>query len=459
MRITIGQRLTLWYGGTLAGSLAAMCLLVYGSFLHNLMSEIDRALDEELAEIEIEVRHAVSAEQRHSQLQKYFGTHPFYDIQIVRPDRSVVFQSARVGKPLTIPALATSGDGRVAESEVRPDGRRIRVASRVVVGFDGPLIIQAADSLEPLYADLGRLLAILLTIAPLVMFAALWGGYVLSRRALAPVDRLTETALRISASQLNERVLVATDDELGRLARAFNGMIDRLQQAFTSMQRFTSDAAHELRTPLAVLRSETEVALRGERSTDEYRDVLSSQLEEIDRMSRLADQLLFLSREDAGPTQDVVVAVRVDQLVEDVTDQMRSAAAAHNLTLEVAGPFPDCTVRGDPDRLRRLFVNLIDNSIKYTQSGGGIRVSGARENGTVDISVEDTGVGISAEHLPKLFDRFYRVDPARSGAEGSGLGLSICRAIVASQHGQIAVHSTRGSGTAVRVTFPVQSES
>lgn len=459
MSITIGQRLTLWYGGTLAVSLAAMCVLVYGSFSHNLLSEIDRALDEELAEIEIEVRHAVSAEQRAAQLQKYFGSHPFYDIQIVRPDGSVVFQSARIGPaPLTIPALATPDDGRVAASEVRPDGRRIRVASRVVEGFDGPLIIQAADSLEPMHADLARLLAILLTVAPLVMLAALWGGYVLSRRALAPVDRLTRTALRISATQLSERVMVGSDDELGRLARAFSGMIDRLQKSFTSMQQFTSDAAHELRTPLAVLRSETEVALRGERSADEYRDVLHSQLEEIDRISRLADQLLFLSREDAGQPPPIAVAVRLAPLVADVTDQLRPAASARSLSLRLAGSFPDCTVLGDPDRLRRLLVNLIDNSIKYTSSGGEIRVSGMRENGDVDISIEDTGVGIAEEHLPRLFDRFYRVDAARTGADGSGLGLSICRSIVESQQGQISLQSRPGAGTIVSVTLPVQSD-
>jgi heavy metal sensor kinase len=436
-----------------------MCLLVYGSFSRNLISEIDRALDEELAEIEIEVKHAATPDERDAQLQKYFGTHPFYDIQVVRPDGRFVFQSARIeDTPLAVPHLRSPASGRIAAAEVRPGGKRVRVASRLVEGFDGPLIIQAADSLEPMYADLSRLLAVLLTIAPLVMLAALWGGYLLSRRALAPVDELTGKALRITASNLDERVRVATDDELGRLAQAFNGMIDRLQQSFLGMQRFTADAAHELRTPLAALRNEAEVALRSERSAAEYRDVLASQLVEISRMTRLADQLLFLSREDAGQRPESLRPVRIDQLIADVTDQLRPAAAAHELVLNIAGQLPACEMRADPDRLRRLFVNLLDNSIKYTPAGGSITVQGERNNGCVEISVADTGIGIPEEHLPKVFDRFYRADPARSGTDGSGLGLAICRAIVEGQHGTLSLQSTPGYGTTFRVSLPVHTE-
>lgn len=456
MRMTIGQRLTIWYGGMLAVSLAAMSILVYSSFSHNLVSELDRALDEELAEIEIELRHSLTADQRLAQLQKYFGAHPFYDIQIVRPDGSFVFQSQRIGDaPLFVPDLGSLQTGLVTSNSTRPDATRVRIASRIVQGFDGPIIIQAADSLEPIYADLTRLLTALLTITPLVMLVALWGGYVLSRRALAPVDQLTAAALRISVSHLDERVQITADDELGRLASAFNDMIDRLQQSVLNIRQFTADAAHELRTPLAVLRNEAEVTLRGERTHSEYRDALRSQLEEVERMARLADQLLFLSREDAAQQLRTSGPVRIDQLIEELAGQLRPAAADRNLTLDTA--LHPCEVHGDPDRLRRLILNLLDNSIKYTPPGGAIRVSAARHNGSIDIHVEDTGVGIAHEHLPKLFDRFYRVDAARTGVEGSGLGLSICRAIVDSQQGQIRLHSTPGSGTTVRVSLPASA--
>ena len=327
MRTTIGQRLTFWYGGMLAVSLAAMSVLVYGSFSRSLMSEIDRALDEELYEIEIEIRHTFSGDERQAQLQKYFGEHPVYDIQVVRPDGAVVFQSARITAPLAIPDAAAFDEELVTQSTRRDGGPRIRIASRIVHGFDGPLIIQAADSLEPIHADLARLLTVLLTIAPVIMLIALSGGYLLSRRALAPVDQLTAAAVRISVSNLDETVPIAADDELGRLARAFNDMLGRLRQSIRNIRQFTADAAHELRTPLAVLRNEAEVTLRGDRTADEYRETLHSQLEEIDRLSRLADQLLFLSREDAGQQLQHRVPVRIDQLIEDVAGQLRPAAA------------------------------------------------------------------------------------------------------------------------------------
>lgn len=458
MRITIGHRLTLWYGGMLAASLAAMCVLVYASFSRSLTSEIDRALDEELFEIEIELRHASSADERQAQLQKYFGDHPFYDIQVVRPDATVVFQSARiVGAPLAVPEIEAFDDGLVTESATRDDGARIRIAGRIAQGFDGPLIIQAADSLEPIHADLARLLTVLLTSAPILMLIALSGGYLLSRRALAPVAQLTDAAVRISVSNLDEAVPIAADDELGRLARAFNDMIGRLRQSIRNIRQFTADAAHELRTPLAVLRNEAEVTLRGERTPDDYREALHSQLEEIDRLSRLADQLLFLSREDSGQQLQLRVPVRIDELIEDVAVQLRPAATERDQTLNMA--LHHCEIQGDPDRLRRLVVNLLDNSIKYTPPGGAIRVSATRDNGSIQIRVEDTGVGIAAEHLPKLFDRFYRVDQARTGVQGSGLGLSICRSIVESQHGQIRLHSTPGGGTTVSVSLPECVES
>lgn len=456
MHLTTGQRLTLWYGAILIVSLAGLCVLVYTSFSRSLLSKTDRALDEELAEIEIEVINSHDSDVLNQQLEKYFGHHPYYDIQVARLDGSVLFQSERIGEQsLPIPDASDMGPGRVADSVLRPDGTRVRVASRLAQGFDGPLIMQAADSLEPMYANLGRLLATLLAAAPVVMGGALWGGYLLSRKALAPVDALTAAALRITASKLDERVAVGTpNDELTRLATAFNGMIERLERSFQQMQQFTADAAHELRTPLSVLRNEAEVALLSLRTPDEYRAVLTSQLEEVERLARLADQLLFLCREDsrAAPASDEAVAL--DQLVRDVAEQMQPAATRRGVRLEFAA-LPQCVAVSDSDRLRRLFANLIDNAIKYTPSGGKIVVSGARINGCIEVVVQDSGIGIPSLHLPRLFDRFYRADGARSGTEGTGLGLSICRAIVDSQNGDIDLQSTPGLGTTVRVRLPV----
>jgi heavy metal sensor kinase len=454
-RLTIGWRLTLWYGAVLGLSLCGLAVTVYVTFAGNLLSEIDRALDEELAEIELEIVAARDVAERERQLQKYFAAHAFYEIQVSRPDGATVFASDRIrGQPLPVPPIDAAAVGRNLLNVERPGAPRLRLSSRRATGFDGPLVIQAADSLELYDRELRQLLVVLVAALPLVLAAALTGGYLLSRKALSPVDRVTRAALDISAERLDRRVEVPNPgDELGRLAIAFNAMIDRLRRSFEEMQRFTADAAHELRTPLAVLRTEAEVALRAPRSTDQYRQVLESQVEEIERLTRLADQLLFLCREDAGLAPPVGAPVRVDALLEELTDNLAPVAQAQGLSLEV-GALPGCAVVMDEDRLRRLFYNLLDNALKYTPAGGAVRVRGGCENGSVDIVVEDTGVGIAAEHLPGVFGRFYRVDSARSRSDGHGLGLAICRSIVEGQQGTIHIDSVPGRGTAVHVLLP-----
>jgi heavy metal sensor kinase len=290
-------------------------------------------------------------------------------------------------------------------------------------------------------------------LTPVSIAIALAVGAWLAQRALAPVDRLTTAAVRISANQLTDRVAVANpQDELGRLATAFNGMLDRLQKSFQEMQQFTADAAHELRTPLAVLRSEADVALRSARSPDEYRAVIENQLDEIERMTRLVDQLLFLCREDAEVTP-VAEPIPVGTFVKELVEDMQPLALDRGLTLACA-PLPACRVSIDSDRLRRLFGNLLDNAIKYTPPGGCVSVSGACRTEAVEIVVSDTGVGVPAEHVPHLFQRFYRAASARGSTSGSGLGLAICDAVVRRHGGQIAIGNRTDRGTVVTVTLP-----
>ncbi|REJ88943.1 MAG: HAMP domain-containing protein [Planctomycetota bacterium] len=454
-RLTIGWKLTLWYGAILGISLVVLGAFVFFSLSRSRLAEIDRALEEELAEIELEVRSATSSESRAHALEKYFGEHEFYSIQVSKPDGAILFTSRNVGaEPFPVPRLAADAAEESTDDVLHGGDSPYRMSSRIAESLDGPVIVQAADSLIPYYHERNRLLTVLVAAAPIVIVVAMAGGYWLSRRALAPVDRLTQAALRISASQLDQRVLIPHEkDELARLAAAFNAMLERLETSFTEMRRFTADAAHELRTPLAVLRSETEVALRSPRSPQEYRNVLASQLEEIDRITRLADQLLFLSREDAETTSTSLSPTDVDGMLAAVAEQLEPAAAARMLSLEL-DDIPSCRVGVDPDRLRRLFVNLLDNAIKYTDEGGTVRVAGDRNNGTVELRVTDNGRGINQHHLPYIFDRFYRADPARRETEGSGLGLAICQAIVSRHHGAIRVDSTLGKGTTVLVSLP-----
>jgi heavy metal sensor kinase len=325
-----------------------------------------------------------------------------------------------------------------------------------VRGPEGPLTVQIARSLAAFDHESEELLWAFLLAGPLTVAATLAGGYYLAGRTLTPVERMTETARNISGERLDRRVPVANPgDELGRLAATLNDMLDRLERSFIEMQRFTADAAHELRTPLAVIRNEAEVALRTPRPTEEYTRVLETLLEETVRLSEMADQLLFLCRQDAGLNPPAHKDVPLDELLRAVTDTMRPVAEAKGVAL-VLGDNPACAVRGDAHQLRRVFYNLIDNAVKYTAAGGTVRVAARHDGGEVAVSVSDTGVGIAAEHLSRIFDRFYRVDPSRAGETGgAGLGLSICRSIVRGVGGSIEVSSEVGHGSEFAVRLPV----
>jgi two-component system, OmpR family, heavy metal sensor histidine kinase CusS len=457
-KLTIGWRLTLWYGAVLAVGLFGFAGVVYSSFARNLMSEIDRALAEELSELAAVVREAPDRTGLVSSLQADFGRHEFYEIQVSSNNAVVFHTPALVERRLPVPDVPQAEQSTVS-AEVSGLGS-FRVATQLSAGPSGEYVIQAADSLKLFHRELAGLLTVMLSAGPIVLGVGLAGGYWLSRRALAPVDRLTTAAIDVSAARLDRRVAVENpDDELGRLALAFNGMIERLERSFDEMRRFTADAAHELRTPLAVLRSEAEVTLRSERSPSQYRHVLENQLEEIARLTRLADELLFLCREDAGLQKVELRPVRVDEVLEQLVGQLQTAAQAREVTLELEFASP-CSVPSDPDRLRRLFFNLIDNALKYTPASGRVRVRCVRDANQIEVTVTDTGIGIPAEHLPHVCQRFYRVDQARDRSiEGTGLGLSICQSIVEAHHGALRVEHAAGGGTQVVVTLPLSAAS
>jgi signal transduction histidine kinase len=234
-------------------------------------------------------------------------------------------------------------------------------------------------------------------------------------------------------------------------------MIARLERSFEETRRFTADAAHELRTPLAVMRSAVEVALRSPREPEHYRRVLCEVLEEIERLSRLAEQLLFLCREDSGLARLASIELRFDDLVRGTVEHMAVVANAKGLALQT-GDISPCSIRGDADQLRRLLFNLLDNAIKFTPVGGRVGVTLNRLNGHASVVVSDTGIGISPEQLPRVFDRFYRVDPARGPeADGTGLGLAICRSIAEAHGGRMVIESVPGEGTRATFTLPVHT--
>ncbi len=456
-RFSIRWSLTLWYGAVLAVILVGYSGAVYLLMRHHLLALTDAALAEELADISGDVLRCGRPEEFSQELGPRYASHDGYEFQVSTRKGEVLFRSDGLGaRGLPIPAqdLQTLP---AAHTSLMLDGLGpVRLARRTVSGPANPLVVQVVVSLAPNERALRELLMVLLLTVPPVVAGALGGGYWLARKALAPVDRMAATAKEITSTQLDRRLHAPnSSDELGRLANTFNDMIARLQRSFDEIRRFTADAAHELRTPLASMRTDAEVALRAPRSAENDQRVLENLLEDMDRLTRLVTQLLFLCREDAGLPLASRLVVRLDEVVLDVTAHMQVVAKEKGLLLEVPD-LPACSVYGEPDRLRQLFFNVIDNAIKYTPAEGLIVVSSSSLNGCVHVDVTDSGTGIPDADLPRVFDRFYRADPSRSRAvDGTGLGLAICRSISEAHGGHIAVRNNPGNGCTVTVEFPI----
>ncbi len=316
-------------------------------------------------------------------------------------------------------------------------------------------IIAARDE-RPVRQTLWTLAVIMATAIPCAVGVAIVGGYLLAGRVLAPVGAMADTARRITAESLDARLPVANSaDEFGRLAGVFNETLSRLDAAFEQLRRFTADASHELGTPLTAIRSVGEVALQRSLTTEGYREVIGSMLEEVDRLARLVENLLLLTRAEAGriPLSRAIVDLR--ELVASVSDGLRVLAEEKNqeLIVELSGPV---AVHCDATVLRQGITNLLHNAIKYTPPKGVIRVAAtSNASGDAVIEVQDSGPGIPAVDQQRVFERFYRVDQARSrDTGGTGLGLAIARWTVEASGGRIELESMAGQGALFRVVLP-----
>ena len=297
---------------------------------------------------------------------------------------------------------------------------------------------------------------------PLGVLLASVGGYFLARRSLAPVAAMGAQAERIGATNLHDRLAVRNpNDELGRLAQTFNDLLDRLEQSFERQRRFISDASHELRTPVSILRGEAEVALsQASRSPEEYRESLAVLHQEAQRLARIVEDLFTLTRADAGEYRLARTDFYLEELVADGVRAARALAQAKNITLSVVAA-NEMPVRADEDLVRRMILNLLDNAIKYTPAGGNISIVSGSVPGGYEVSVTDSGPGIPAEMQSRIFERFFRVDRARSrsGVDGgAGLGLSIARWIAEAHLGRIELVRSDSTGSAFNVYIPASSE-
>lgn len=359
------------------------------------------------------------------------------------------------GVPLDRTLVAAALDGKIQLTSATAGGETIRlVTAPVMTGGEVSGVLQVGMSREEIDAALWTLVLMLCVSGPVVLAAAAVGGYALAGRAMAPVGEITRLAASMDVDGLRTRLnLDLPDDELGRLAKTFDAMLGRIEEAFEQQRRFTGDAAHELRTPLSLMRSQVDLALLGERSAEDYRRALYALQDDIERLSGLAGALLALARLDAGQLMLSPAPFDLADTIEVIGDQftLQADEAGVRLRHETA----PCVVVADEDLLVQVLVNTVANALAHTPGGGTVTLGCQHVGAEASFWVADTGIGIPLEHQERVFDRFYRVDhshaPSRGGA---GLGLSISRTIVAAHGGRIDLTSAPAHGTTVKVTLP-----
>ena len=453
--MSIRWRLTLWNGAVLATVLVGFAIGVYVLVARTVSGRIDRTLLTEYHELENDYPQTGDASGWLAHWIAEMKEHENFSCLLYGPDDAVYARTEDLPADAVPPApVGATEEARLLDLTLPFVGRQRALESRVRLG-GRDFTVRLLAPLEDADRELSQLLAALALAVPAALAVAAASGYALARTALAPVERLRRSTEAITAASLDRRLPVENArDELGRMAQTINAMIARLERSFAEVRRFTADASHELRTPLTAIRTEAEVALTRPLGEDDARQLVGSILEECGRLTRLTEQLLTLAREDAGVARPVPEPVDLASLVREVAEVMRPLAEARGLRLADETDGEVCA-RGEPARLRQVFFNAVDNAIKYTPAGGTITVRAARRGPEVIVTVTDTGEGIPREHLPRVFDRFYRVDKARSREQGgTGLGLSIAKGIVESHGGRIELDSAAGRGTTCTVTLP-----
>jgi two-component system OmpR family sensor kinase len=464
---SIRARLTLWYTSLLTVTVLLLGGLAYGLLGYSLSRDLDRALQGVALTLAAQPSRGSSPSvpaDVEAIFRRFFGFSP-WDRYVERrhpwSDREPQDSPLRSGRlPLSPNAMHRAASGLetfetlegLGPYPVRVLTQPVREAGRVTS------LIQVGMSLESVAVTRRHFLLVMAAVLPLALLCAGGGGWILARRALRPVDRMTEAARRIGAEHLNERLeATGADDELDRLAATLNDMLGRLDTAFRQIRQFSADASHELQTPLTILQGELEIALRAPRSPEEYQRVLASALEESARIARLVEGLLLLSRADAGVLRMDRQPVDLAELVAEVGEHARVLAEAREVALECKLGMPTL-MQGDREHLRRLLLNLVDNGIKYTPAGGQVTLSLQHDGEWAALRVADTGIGLAPEEQERIFQRFYRAPEAVLQAdEGSGLGLCIARSIAEAHGGRIEVQSAIGRGSTFTVFLPLKS--
>ena len=457
----VRTRLTLWYVAILAG-----VLLIYGAstcaiVLLQLRSQLDHLATEDLETVEgflsfgpdgkLGLRNDYRYHPNTTEVQQRF-------LEVRSEDGTLLYKSEGLAERVLggKPGPGEGVDSYSRRSARLTDGTPVRLVSRRHMIEGHPILIRVGFSEGPMWERFWQLTLGLLVGLPLALGLAGFGGYYLARRALSPVERMALRAREISAERLAARIDVENPhDELGLLAQAFNETLARLERSFEQLKRFTSDASHELRTPLTAIRSVGEIGIQQDGDRDHYREVIGSMLEETERLSRLVENLLTISRADSGQIRLAQTTVALMPLVQEASSLLDVLAEERGQTVSIDG---DASIHVEADGviLRQVVINLLDNAIKYSPQSGHISVRVIRSDpGSACVEVEDCGPGIPPEHRDKVFDRFYRIDEARSReAGGAGLGLALAKWGAEAHGGRLELDSTR-TGCIFRLFLPV----
>jgi heavy metal sensor kinase len=462
-------KLTLWYTGVLALILLSFSGGVYALMARKLHNRLDAGLQTAMeGTVRLFIHEKVEGEtdlySAQSTLRKYYYPREaiaFFD------QSGQLFKEQPQGQlhaslPTEIAALDKDGPQFFTrpEAETGAEGGLRLVVQRLQHQTYPKVFIVIAQARSELANDLELLSSILYLAVPLALLLTAIGGWWLARKSLTPVVAMSETARRISAANLDQQLPVANPrDELGRLATTFNDLLARLNAAFAQQRQFMADASHELRTPLSVIHTTAQVTLeKAQRAEGEYREALTLMDEQTRRLARIVEEMFTLARADAGQRPIAPRDFYLDELVAETARAAAVLAARKNIRLETA-PAPETPFRGDEDLLRQLLLNLLDNAIKFTPAGGAVWLRLERQNGAHQLTVADTGAGIPAAAQAQIFERFYRVDKARSRADqangsGAGLGLSIARWIAEAHGGALRLAQSDHTGSTFVVTLP-----
>ncbi len=461
---SVRARLTLWYIVILGCTLVLFSAIVY----YQMSRSLYKSVDHKILTISEIIASSIAPNSRsvfsdiEKKLAKQVGRQPSAKfIQLLDRSGNIGSKSLNLRNrrlPVSFEALKNASNGIITYETKEVFGEPLRIITYPVKqkGTDVRSIIQVATSLSEVRDTLKKLVLILVSVVPLALIIASIGGTFLANKVLKPIDEINRITKEITSKNLGLRVpQPSTHDELGQLVETINGMIERLENSFKQIQQFTADASHELKTPLTILKGEAELALRKERKPEEYRQYLESSLEEINRLSRLVQDLLILSKADMGRLTLHREPVDLVALADSCCDQCKFLGEEKEIQI-VFRKSPNVWVVGDRYRLKQMFYNLIENAIKYSNVGKRVEIEVKRNGSYARVSVRDEGVGIAEGDLPFIFDRFYRVDKSRSReAGGTGLGLSICKWIAEAHGGRITVESVVDQGSCFTVWLPL----